>query len=389
MNELSGMRPDRHGRRIGLLTAWASRAGGGVFEAVVTQAAMIRASGGEAVMFALAEEHSEADRARFAPSAVHVHAVTGPAQVGYAPGLAASLLAADLDCLHLHGIWMYPSHAGARWAQQTGRPYLISPHGMLDPWITARGRWKKALARAGYERSSWRAASAFHGLTAGEAEDIRRETGRSEIIVIPNAGPAVATPDHAVRPPHVVYIGRIHPKKNLLALVAAWRQASKPESSRLTIAGWGEADDIAALRETIGQPEDSIHFAGPVFGEAKQALLGSARFVILPSLSEGLPMAILEGWASGAPSIMTPACNLPEGFAAGAALECATDAVSIAQALTGALRLDETIWQAMARAARALAAGPFAAETVAARWAEAYGGLIARTPVNRRAHEPA
>jgi poly(glycerol-phosphate) alpha-glucosyltransferase len=41
---------------------------------------------------------------------------------------------------------MYPSRAGLQWARRTGKPYLISPHGMLDPWITGRGRAKKALA---------------------------------------------------------------------------------------------------------------------------------------------------------------------------------------------------------------------------------------------------
>lgn len=374
------------GRRIGLLTASASRLGGGVFEAVAAQAAMIRALGGEAVVFALTDEHSATDRARLAPSAVHNHAVSGPAQFGYAPGLVANLLAADLDCLHLHGIWMYPSRAGAHWAQRSGRAYLISPHGMLDPWITARGRRKKALARVGYERASWRAAAAFHGLTAAEAGDIRRESGHGEIVVIPNAGPLVAPPDPAPRALHVVYIGRIHPKKNLPALVAAWRLATKPVGSRLTIAGWGETPDVAALRSAIGETGHSIHFAGPVYGAAKQALLDSARFIILPSLSEGLPMAILEGWAAGAPSIMTAACNLPEGFADRAALACTPDAASLAQSLTTALHCDELQWRAMARAARALAAGPFSAETVAARWAQAYGALMAG---KRMIHEPA
>ena len=377
------------GRRIGLLTASASRAGGGVFEAVVAQAEMIRALGGEAMIFALADEHSAADRARFAPSPVHLHAVTGPAAVGYAPTLIADLLAADLDCLHLHGIWMYPSHAGARWARLTGRAYLISPHGMLDPWIIARGRWKKLLARAGYERASWRAARAFHALTGGEARDIARESGRSDTIVIPNAGPAVAPTDQNPRAPQIIYIGRIHPKKNLGAMIAAWRQAQLPVDAQLTIAGWGEPQDVAALRMAIGDTPGNIDFVGPVYGAAKQALLDSARFTILPSLSEGLPMAVLEGWAAGAPSIMTAACNLPEGVNTGAALACGPDAASIAQALTEALQLDEPQWQAMAAAARGLAAGPFSAATIAVRWANAYHGLIAGVPVERIVDEPA
>ena len=383
------MRASLDGRRIGLLTASASRAGGGVFEAVAAQAAMIRGLGGEAVIFALADEYSAADRDRLAPSPVQLHAMTGPPQIGYAPGLVAGLLAADLDCLHLHGIWMYPSHAGARWARRTGLPYLISPHGMLDPWITARGRWKKALARAGYERASWRAARAFHGLTAGEAADIRRESGRGDTIVIPNAGPAVAPPDTAPRPRHVVYIGRIHPKKNLLALVAAWRGAQLPVESRLTIAGWGEATDVAALRAAVGDTSGGIHFAGPIYGAAKQALLASARFTILPSLSEGLPMAVLDGWAAGAPAIMTKACNLPEGFAKGAALGCTADTGSIAEVLTRALQLDEPQWRAMAQAARGLAAGDFSAETVATCWAAAYNGLLEQVPIAGMVHEPA
>ena len=35
---------------------------------------------------------------------------------------------------------------------------------------------------------------------------------------------------------------------------------------------------------------------------------------ILPSFSEGLPMAVLEAWAYGLPVLMTDHCNLPEGF---------------------------------------------------------------------------
>ena len=365
------------GLRIGLLTAAASRLGGGVAEAVIIQAAMIRELGGEAVVFALKDAHSEADRARYAPGKVHFHAVRGPAQIGFAPGLAGALLSAELDCLHLHGIWMYPSRAGSGWARTTKRGYIISPHGMLDPWITARSRWKKALARPGYERAGWRRASFFHALTAREAADIESESGRSDSVVIANAAPPVGAENLTPRSPLFAYIGRIHSKKNLLALVAAWSQLDLPVGASLTIAGWGEAADLAALEAAVAVAGPAVRFIGPVYGAAKHDLLTQARFMVLPSLSEGLPMAVLEGWAAGTPTIMTSECNLPQGFAGGAAIECGDSADAILAALKQALALAPADWLAMSANARGLAADSFSVGSIAARWGETYARAIA------------
>jgi len=377
---------DLTGMRIGLLTAFASREGGGVFEAVVAQAAMISAAGGTPIIFALRDSHAEADRHRFEGASVVLSEVVGPRQIGFAPGLLTALKAASLDCLHLHGIWMYPSWAGAAWARASGKAYFISPHGMLDPWITARGRWKKALARLVYERRGWMRATSLHGLTPREAQDIARETGRSDTIVIPNAGPP-ASPVHRDRMPDpiVVYIGRIHPKKNLEALIGGWAGAQRPEGARLVIAGWGDAASVNALQANVAAGDGSVSFAGPVFGAEKQRLLAAARFVILPSHSEGLPMAMLEAWAAGIPTIMTAECNLPDGFTSGAALECGYAADAIASALGLALTLDAAAWGTMSAAARALAAGPFSERAVSSRWATVYAR--AGTPDRRTVAE--
>ena len=360
------------GKRIGLLSAWASRLGGGVFEAVLSQARLIAQLGGEPLVFALKDQHSSEDAARFGDIPVQTFAVKGPAQIGYAPELVAALHTAQLDCLHLHGIWMYPSLAASRWAGQSGKGYVISPHGMLDPWITARGRWKKALARAGYERASWQRASFLHALTRAEAADIARETGRDDSAVIANAGPAAAARPTEPRPPHCVFIGRIHPKKNLLALVAGWGQANRSSDAQLTLAGWGEPGDVAGLEAAVAAAGPSVQFVGPVYGAAKQALLDSARFTVLASHSEGLPMSVLDSWAAGVPTIMTGQCNLPEGFAAGAALECGDEPAAVASVLERGLEMNSGDWLAMAGAAHGLAAGPFSAATIAAGWSEAY-----------------
>lgn len=367
------------GLRIGLLTASASRLGGGVFEAVVHQAAMIRALGGEARIFALTDAESARDAVRFAPSTVENCRVIGPRQIGYSPDLVRRLLAADLDLLHLHGIWMYPSRAARIWAQRSGRPYVITTHAMLAPWIVARGRWKKNLARFGYERANWSAASVLHALTENELEDIDRESRRRDSLVIPNPAPETVAGPLKSRGPSFLYLGRIHRVKNIAALIDAWTilaQSNRlPDQARLILAGWGEAADVEALRTRLQTAPSSVEFVGPLFGDAKAAALSSARFVILPSQSEGLPMAILEAWAAGTPTIMTEACHLPEGFAANAALECGTDAASIADAITTALVMDEHDWLAMAAAAQALCRGPFSAEQIAGRWAGVYRRL--------------
>lgn len=367
---------DLAGLHVALLTSWASHLGGGVATAVWQQARMIRDAGGRVTIVALADGGSEGDLAE--PGITVLTApVQGPRQIGYAPALARCLDQAAPDILHLHGIWMYPSHAGAQWARRTGHPYLVSPHGMLDPWITARGRLKKAVARLAYERASWRRATALHALTRDEATDIAREAGADRpVLVIPNAGPPATTALVQPRAPHVLYLGRIHPKKNLDTLLQAWATADLPAGSELHIAGWGDAPDMAQFQNKLNAAPATVRFHGAAHGADKARLLAEARWMILPSHSEGLPMAILEAWAAGTPTIMTPACHLPEGTQTGAALPCGTDVPSVARALEQALRLEPAAWDDMAGAALALARGRFAPAQVTRAWVSAYRGLV-------------
>ena len=78
-----------------------------------------------------------------------------------------------------------------------------------------------------------------------------------------------------------------------------------------------------------------------------------------------------------APPIMTSECNLPQGFAGGAAIECGDSADAILAALKQALALAPADWLAMSANARGLAAGSFSVGSIAARWGETYARAIA------------
>ena len=116
----------------------------------------------------------------------------------------------------------------------------------------------------------------------------------------------------------------------------------------------------------------TVTFPGPVFGEDKRAAFQYCDGFILPSLSEGLPMVLLEAWAYGKPVVMTPQCNLPEGYEAGAAVRIEPEEESIREGLTRFLGMDDGEREQMGAKGRELAARRFSWKVVAREMAEVY-----------------
>lgn len=330
--------------RVGMLAGSLTRSGGGVAESVLAAAEALRAIDGfEVELFCLDMDEPAIETGGPPP---RLFRPAGPAAFGYAPGLSAALAGADLDVLHVHGIWMYMSVAARQWKAQSGRRYVVSPHGMLDPWALANSGWKKRLAGILYERGSLRSADCLHALCEAELASIRDFGLRNAVCIVPNGvAPAAAAdarlppwrrslPEHAAI---LLYLGRLHPKKGAHDLIAAW-SAVRPHPARrarpwhLVIVGDGPAAYVAGLhRLADGAPD--IHLLGPRYGEEKRAAFRAADAFVLPSLSEGQPIAVLEAWAHGLPCLLTPDCNLPEGFAARAAIRIAPGPSGIAEGL--------------------------------------------------------
>ena len=257
----------------------------------------------------------------------------GPHALGYSPAMANALAERNPDLVHTHGLFYYTSHLARHYSVKKNQPYLVSPHGMLDPWALANSRWKKRMAGWIFENRHLADAACLHSLCTAETEAIRACGLKQPIVQIPNGIdiPLQLTtslpPWHSLVEPGrkvLLYLGRIHPKKGLENLIKAWSRVMAEGDTDwvLVIAGWDQDGHSAELRKIAAdmQLKRSVLFLGPQFGEDKASCYAGADAFVLPSLSEGLPMVILEAWAFGLPVLMTPQCNLPEGFASGAAL---------------------------------------------------------------------
>jgi glycosyltransferase involved in cell wall biosynthesis len=280
-------------------------------------------------------------------SGVRQFARRGPAKLFFAPGLAraaADWIAGGRAVVHGHGFYVYPNAAVGRLACRQGTPLVYHPHGMFEPWILARSRFKKSVAHTWFENANFRHARLWRALTAREADQIHAQGITAPVVVIPNGidpGPS--------RPPRVtagqsrrqvLFLGRLHPKKGLALLVGAWSQLTRQAADwEVVIAGpdeLGHRAEIEALVRAAGL-EGSVRFTGPVAGEAKLACLRAADVFILPSHSEGFSVAILEAMAAGLPVVATTACNFPELAGAGAGWECEPTTTAVAAALAQAM----------------------------------------------------
>ncbi|KPF63281.1 hypothetical protein IP79_10360 [Porphyrobacter sp. AAP60] len=360
-----------------------SRNAGGLFNSVRQSAIHLAKAGAQVSVYALEDEHSAADLCEWKPLVPQVLPTLVSRHMPYAPDLDRQVAAADHDFLHLHGIWQLTSRSVNCWKRRTGRPVMISPRGMLDPWALANSAWKKKLVGAWFENRNLREADCLHALNASEAASMRRYGLTGPIAIIPNATdiPGVAVRTIKTGRRTLLFLGRIHPKKGLKELISAWARArrARPELAehwQLQIAGWddgGHTDPLNSHILALGQ-NDSVELTGPAFGSEKDTLLRSADAFVLPSFSEGLPMSVLEAWAYRLPVLMTAECNLPEGFKSGAAIKVSTDPDALAGQLAKALL--DTDLPPLGEVGRSLVEECFSWPSVAARHLEVYRWMV-------------
>ena len=217
------------------------------------------------------------------------------------PSIIKSIIQAKPNLIHVQA--PYLGVAAMLASRRTGIPYLFYERG---------GVYVLSAATEIIYRMVVRSAKRVVAQTEHQRQALRKYTGEL-VEVIPNgvdverfgnmskraAREAVGLPlDKKV----VLSVGRCRPEKAIGDFVKAAVRAD------VTYVAVGDGPELRRLRETSGK----VKFVGAVPNEQVPVYLCAADVLVNTSKSEGFPMAILEGMASGLPIVAPKVCGIPE-----------------------------------------------------------------------------
>lgn len=207
--------------------------------------------------------------------------------------------------VHINGIWSPENWAFQKVAQELKIKVVLSPHGMLEPWILSQNLWKKKIGLILYQNKAICNAQHLHATAQMEKESIRKLGYTNNITIIPNG---IDLTEIKVRKENygnkkMIFLSRIHPKKGIELFLKAWCAANTQDWS-LEIAGNGDADYIESLIQSA-KSINNVHFVGAKYGEEKWNFLRSADVLVLPTQSENFGIVVAEALAVGVPVLTT------------------------------------------------------------------------------------
>jgi glycosyltransferase involved in cell wall biosynthesis len=291
-----------------------------------------------------------------------VHALGATTKAWYCPKLIPWLSANRdrFDGIIVHGLWEFTGLA-VRLAH--GKvPYVVFPHGMLDPYFKRRFPAKHAKKWLYWLLAEyWVLRGAKRALFTTEVErDLAAQSfwlhRWTPMVTALGTEPPPADTDKLLaafyeRCPDLVgkrfllFLGRIDPKKGCDLLINAFSQAAQldPNSDlQLVMAGPSQPNyknDLVTQGLLIGDIS-GVHWPGILLGDAKWGALAACEAFVLTSHQENFGIAVVEALASGKPVLISDQINIAPDIAA--------DGCGLVEpdTLEGATRLLER-WQAL------------------------------------------
>ncbi len=242
-------------------------------------------------------------------------------------GLRAALLGAGAEVIdsadpqdpeavhHFHGLWN-PAHARVALRLRTlGRPYIVSPHGMLEPWAFRHRSWKKRPYFHWIERPFLRGAASLFVTSGMEAANLEQKILHPRVEILPLGcrdprGPARTAARRELGWEDgrkiMLFLSRIDRKKGLDLLFRALAALPEAAEWQLVVVGDGDAvyaETLRKLQRELCLP--GIEWTGGVWGPQRWVYLQAADLFCLPTHSENFGIAVLEALHAGTPVLTT------------------------------------------------------------------------------------
>lgn len=241
-------------------------------------------------------------------------------------GLAEAI--PEVDVVHLHSLYLFHDWVAGHYCRRQGKPYIVRPHGTLDPFIVRRHRWRKAVAGALFQNAVLRHAAGLHYTAREEWQLARPHARNARGCIVPigiDLEPFADLPPRAAlraRYPEigdrkvVLFLGRLSFKKGVDVVVAAFAEVARERDDVFLVVA-GPDDGVQAAAEASiaehGLAQRSL-FTGMVSGEDKRIVLAGSDVFVLPSQSENFGIAVVEAAACGIPVVISDRVNLWTDF---------------------------------------------------------------------------
>ena len=242
--------------------------------------------------------------------------------------------AASADVAIVHGLWNYASIGGFGAFQQANLPWVIFPHGMLDPyfrkikpvkhmvkqvyWWLWQGRMMSGAKYVLFtcQEEQRLASNAFLGhqpycprVVAYCAADLASAQGAEEDgwQYLEQKMPSLRKRNYWL------FLSRLHPKKAIDNFIAAYAEvAAGQPCPDLVIAG---PDSVGWKANLIEQTHrlgvaDRIHFPGMLRDAAKVSAFLDAEAFVLPSHQENFGIVVAEALSVGTPVLISDKVNI-------------------------------------------------------------------------------
>lgn len=302
----------------------------------------------------------------------------------------------EFDIVHIHGLYRFPPTYAAWQARRKGVPFIIRPHGNLDPYLHGRSTTGQLRLKRLYERwfdlPNLHSAGAIHYTAEEERERASFLSLRAPSFVVPNGldwSQYDALPTRGAlrarlglgEAPLVLFLGRLHFKKGLDLLIPAFDALrQRVPGVQLVIAGPENDDYGEQVRGWVRERalDAAVHFVGPLQGAEVVEAYVDADVFALPSYTENFGMTVAEAMACALPVVISDQVNIhAEITGAGAGLVTRCDADEVTEALESLLN-DPSRRRVMGEAGRRLVQARFTWPVIVDALTVEYERVIAR-----------